>query len=84
MNASQVNVFLRELAGIKISLKDFRTLMASAAVLDQVGTRCPRRECARPAGVRCWTRLCAAADELCQHARHLPEKLRPRDHRLGF
>src|ERR1700710_294066 len=30
VNTTQVNEFLREIAGIKISLKDFRTLMASA------------------------------------------------------
>src|SRR3954463_14734219 len=29
VNATQVNEFLREIAGIRISLKDFRTLMAS-------------------------------------------------------
>jgi DNA topoisomerase I len=29
-----VNAFLREIAGAKISLKDFRTLMASASVLE--------------------------------------------------
>lgn len=36
VTASQVNVYLRELAGIKISLKDFRTLMASAVVLESL------------------------------------------------
>lgn len=34
VNTAAVNAFLREIAGIKISLKDFRTLMASATVLD--------------------------------------------------
>ena len=34
--ASQVNQFLREVSGIKISLKDFRTLLASAAVLESL------------------------------------------------
>ena len=29
VTASEVNVFLREIAGVKISLKDFRTLIAS-------------------------------------------------------
>jgi DNA topoisomerase-1 len=32
--ASEVNAFLREIAGVKISLKDFRTLSASAAALE--------------------------------------------------
>ncbi|WP_406677719.1 DNA topoisomerase IB [Rhodopseudomonas infernalis] len=36
VSATQVNVFLREIAGIKISLKDFRTLMASAVVLESL------------------------------------------------
>jgi DNA topoisomerase-1 len=36
VNTSQVNAFLRELAGIAISLKDFRTLMASAVVLESL------------------------------------------------
>jgi DNA topoisomerase-1 len=34
VNARDVNAFLREIAGTKISLKDFRTLLASASVLD--------------------------------------------------
>jgi DNA topoisomerase-1 len=34
VTASDVNVFLREIAGVKISLKDFRTLSASAAALE--------------------------------------------------
>src|SRR3981189_368314 len=33
VSTTTVNAFLREIAGIKISLKDFRTLMASAVVL---------------------------------------------------
>lgn len=36
VSTSQVNVFLRDLAGIRISLKDFRTLMASAVVLESL------------------------------------------------
>jgi DNA topoisomerase I len=32
--AREVNQFLREVAGVEISLKDFRTLMASVSVLD--------------------------------------------------
>lgn len=34
VNTAAVNAFLREIAGIKISLKDFRTLMASATVVE--------------------------------------------------
>ena len=33
-NAREVNEFLRDLAGDDISLKDFRTLLASVSVLD--------------------------------------------------
>ncbi|MDQ8729182.1 DNA topoisomerase IB [Bradyrhizobium sp. LHD-71] len=36
VTSAQVNVFLREIAGVRISLKDFRTLMASAAVLESL------------------------------------------------
>jgi DNA topoisomerase-1 len=41
VNATQVNEFLREIAGIKISLKDFRTLMASAVVLESLSRISP-------------------------------------------
>ncbi|MGM4920973.1 DNA topoisomerase IB [Tardiphaga sp. 813_E8_N1_3] len=34
VNTAAVNAFLRDIAGIKISLKDFRTLMASATVAE--------------------------------------------------
>ena len=37
----QVNTFLREIAGIKISLKDFRTLMASARWLKSLSRITP-------------------------------------------
>jgi len=36
VSALQVNQFLREVSGTKISLKDFRTLLASAAVLESL------------------------------------------------
>ncbi len=36
VSALQVNQFLRELSGTRISLKDFRTLLASAAVLESL------------------------------------------------
>jgi DNA topoisomerase-1 len=41
VNTTQVNAFLREIAGIKISLKDFRTLMASAVVLESLSRITP-------------------------------------------
>jgi DNA topoisomerase-1 len=34
VTATEVNAFLREMSGVKISLKDFRTLSASAAALE--------------------------------------------------
>jgi DNA topoisomerase-1 len=39
--ARDVNTFLREIAGINVSLKDFRTLCASAAVLDNLARTVP-------------------------------------------
>jgi DNA topoisomerase-1 len=42
VNVRQVNVFLREIAGAKISLKDFRTLCASASVLEVLSKQIPR------------------------------------------
>lgn len=41
VTASDVNAFLRELAGVKISLKDFRTLSASAAALEALARIAP-------------------------------------------
>jgi DNA topoisomerase-1 len=41
VSTAQVNAFLRELAGIRISLKDFRTLMASAVVLESLSRITP-------------------------------------------
>src|SRR5215472_3967413 len=50
-NAREVNQFLREVAGVEISLKDFRTLLASVSVLDALaraepatGKRARRRQ----------------------------------------
>src|SRR6195952_5306341 len=63
VNATQVNEFLREIAGIKISLKDFRTLMASAVVLESLSRISP----AASAGGRrkqVLEAVRAAADEL--------------------
>jgi DNA topoisomerase-1 len=41
VSTTTVNGFLREIAGIKISLKDFRTLMASAAVVESLSRITP-------------------------------------------
>ncbi len=41
VTAHEVNMFLREIAGVKISLKDFRTLLASASVLDALARTRP-------------------------------------------
>jgi DNA topoisomerase-1 len=41
VRARDVNAFLRSLAGVGISLKDFRTLCASAAVLDALARTLP-------------------------------------------
>jgi DNA topoisomerase I len=43
VSTTQVNAFLREIAGIKISLKDFRTLMASAVVLESLSRISPAK-----------------------------------------
>ena len=41
VTSAQVNVFLRQIAGVRISLKDFRTLMASAAVMESLARVTP-------------------------------------------
>jgi DNA topoisomerase-1 len=41
VSTTAVNAFLREIAGIKISLKDFRTLMASAVVVESLSRITP-------------------------------------------
>ena len=43
VSTTTVNGFLREIAGIKISLKDFRTLMASAVVLESLSRVVPAK-----------------------------------------
>ena len=43
VSTTTVNAFLREIAGIKISLKDFRTLMASAVVLESLSRISPAK-----------------------------------------
>src|SRR5215471_12560337 len=43
VSTTTVNGFLREIAGIKISLKDFRTLMASAVVVESLSRITPAK-----------------------------------------
>ena len=43
MRARDVNAFLREIAGTNISLKDFRTLIASASILEMLAHLKPAR-----------------------------------------
>jgi DNA topoisomerase I len=63
VNTTQVNAFLREIAGIKISLKDFRTLMASAVVLESLSRISPASS-ARGRRKQVLEAVRAAADEL--------------------
>jgi DNA topoisomerase-1 len=63
VNTTQVNEFLREIAGIKISLKDFRTLMASAVVLESLSRISPAAS-ARGRRKQVLEAVRAAADEL--------------------
>lgn len=63
VSTSQVNNFLRDIAGIKISLKDFRTLMASAVVVETLARISPATSAAgRKRQVR--DAVVAAADQL--------------------
>ena len=63
VSTTQVNAFLREIAGIKISLKDFRTLMASAVVLELLSRISPATS-ARGRRKQVLEAVRAAADEL--------------------
>jgi len=63
VSTSTVNAFLREIAGIKISLKDFRTLMASAVVLESLSRISPAAS-ARGRKKQVLEAVRAAADEL--------------------
>src|ERR1700722_922303 len=63
VSTTQVNAFLREIAGIKISLKDFRTLMASAVVLESLSRISPAAS-ARGRRKQVLAAVRAAADEL--------------------
>ena len=63
VSTTTVNGFLREIAGIKISLKDFRTLMASAVVLESLSRITPAAS-ARGRRRQVLEAVRAAADEL--------------------
>ncbi|MEN3287235.1 MAG: topoisomerase [Bradyrhizobium sp.] len=63
VSTTQVNAFLREIAGIKISLKDFRTLMASAVALETLSRVTPA-ESQRGRKKQILEAIRAAADEL--------------------
>jgi DNA topoisomerase-1 len=61
--AKDVNAFLREIAGANVSLKDFRTLSASAAVLENLA-RTPPASSARKRRKQVLDAVRAAADDL--------------------
>lgn len=63
VSTAQVNSFLREVAGISISLKDFRTLMASAAVMESLSRVSPA-ENARARRKQVLEAVRAAAEDL--------------------
>ena len=63
VNTTQVNAFLRDIAGIKISLKDFRTLMASAVALESLSRITPAAS-ARGRKKQVLQAIRAAADQL--------------------
>ena len=63
VSTTTVNAFLREIAGIKISLKDFRTLMASAVVLESLSRISPAKS-ARGRKRQVLEAIRAAADQL--------------------
>ena len=59
VTAHEVNGFLREIAGVHISLKDFRTLLASASVLETLGAYRAGARASASGASRCWRR-CAS------------------------
>lgn len=63
VSAREVNAFLREMAGCHVSLKDFRTLCASAAVLDSLARKVPA-ESARQRRKQVLEAVKAAAEDL--------------------
>ena len=79
VNTTPVNAFLREIAGIKISLKDFRTLMASAVVLELLSRISPA-ESARGRRKQVW-KPSAPRPMIVEYAGDLPQELCARHHR---
>jgi DNA topoisomerase-1 len=63
VTSAQVNAFLREIAGVRISCKDFRTLMASAAVMEMLSRMTPAGS-ARARNRQIMEAVQASADEL--------------------
>ena len=63
VRASDVNAFLREVSGVRISLKDFRTLMASARVM-QTLAGAPPAETKRARRALLRDAIAAAAEQL--------------------
>jgi DNA topoisomerase I len=63
VTSAQVNTFLREIAGVRISCKDFRTLMASAAVMETLARVTPAGS-ARGRNRQIMEAVRATADEL--------------------
>jgi DNA topoisomerase-1 len=63
VSAQDVNGFLREIAGAQISLKDFRTLLASVSVLDALARAEPATN-ARARRRQVLDAICKAAEQL--------------------
>lgn len=63
VRARDANAFLREIAGVNISLKDFRTLIASASILDMLARAKPARS-ERQRRKQVLEAIRAAADDL--------------------
>src|SRR6185436_2491641 len=63
VNVRHVNAYLREIAGERISLKDFRTLCASASVLEVLAKQIPKGN-ARSRHKQVLDAVRQAADEL--------------------
>ena len=63
VSAQDVNLFLREIAGVEISLKDFRTLLASVSVLEALARAEPATS-KRARNRQILDAICAAAAEL--------------------
>ena len=80
VSTTSVNAFLREIAGIKISLKDFRTLMASAVVLESLSRITPAASERGPQEAGAGSRA-RRRGRTVEHARDLPQELCPRHHR---